>query len=123
MNIGYNVNNALQYGACEEQIIDSIFAEVGYTRKSTFFSDLSIAEWYGVKEVKDTIRRVVKNWFDDTEMFTEFVMCVNHKAWEHHQRQNSELSQLYSEKFYELQDMVYEKWDEEAQSYYYKITN
>lgn len=123
MNIGYNVKNALQYGACEEQIIENIFAEVGYTRKSTFFSDLSIAEWYGVKEVEDTIRRVVKNWFEDTEMFTEFVMCINHKSWEHYQRQNAELAQLYSEKFYELKDLVYEKWDREALDYFYKTTD
>lgn len=123
MNIGYNVQNALQYGACEERIIENIFAETGYERKSTFFSDLSIAEWYGIKDVEDTINRVVKSWFDDVEMFTEFVMCVNHKSWEHYQRGNTELARLYSEKFYELQDMVYEKWDSEAQQYYYRITD
>lgn len=60
MNIGYNVQNALQYGACEEAIIEKVFAETGYERKTTFFSDLSIAEYYGIKDVEDTIRRVVK---------------------------------------------------------------
>ena len=123
MNIGYNIQNALQYGACEERIIENIFAETGYERKTTFFSDLSIAEWYGIKEVEDTISRVVKNWFDNVEMFTEFVMCVNHKSWEHYQRENFELSKFYSEKFYELQNMVYENWDSEAQQYYYQITD
>lgn len=56
-------------------------------------------------------------------MFTEFVMCVNHKSWEHYQRGNIELSQFYSKKFYELQDMVYENWYSEAQQYYYRLTD
>ena len=123
MNIGYYVSNALQYGACEEQIIEKIFAETGYERKTTFFSDLSIAEWHGIKDIEDTIIRVVKNWVDDVEMFTEFVMCVNHKSWEHYQRGNMELAKLYMEKFHELHDLVYEKWDREALDYFYKVTD
>lgn len=123
MNIPYKVQNALHYGACEEIIIENIFAEHGYERQYTFFSDLSIAEYYGLSSVKDTVKRVVKNWFDDTEGFTEFVMCVNHKSWEHYQRENQELSEYYANLFYELKDMVYEKWDREALDYFYKITD
>ena len=37
------VKNALVYGACEERVFERMASECGYTRKTTFFSDLSIA--------------------------------------------------------------------------------
>lgn len=123
MNIPYKVQNALHYGACEERIIENLFAECCYERQYTFFSDLSIAEYYGLSSVKDTVKRVVKSWFDDTKGFTEFIMCVNHKAWEHYERKNIELSEYYSGLYHELVDKIYNNWDRESLDYFYQITD
>ena len=123
MNIPKGAKDALYYGAIEEAIIERIFAETGYERKTTFFSDLSIAEWYGVENVEDTVKRIYKEWFNDVEYFTEFIMCVNHKSWEHYDRKNTELSIYYSELYHELVDEIYNNWDKGALDYFCKITD
>lgn len=123
MNIPKGAKNALHYGAVEETIIERLFEEQGYEKKTTFFSDLSIAEWYGVGNVKETVNRICKEWFNDVEYFTEFIMCVNHKSWEHYERKNIELSEYYSGLYHELVDKIYNSWDRESLDYFYKITD
>lgn len=47
--------NVFQYAAtCESSFEAAIEAVSDYKRKTTFYSDLSIAEFYGTKDVIDT---------------------------------------------------------------------
>lgn len=121
MNRG--VNNALLFGACEERICEKIFEDLGYQRKTTFWSDMSIAEFYSVDAVKDTCKRVIKEWFTNKEYFTEFVMVINHKSWEWYERGNAILSQVYIDLYYFLRDLVFENWSDEELKYYLEITD
>ena len=82
------VTNVFMYGACEERVFERQASECGYERKTTFFSDLSLAEWLGAASVRDTYNNVVKSWFNDKVYFTEFVMSLNWKIWEQHARGN-----------------------------------
>ena len=48
------ITNVFHYAAAEEKCVFERQAdECGYERKATFFSDLSIAEWYGADSVRD----------------------------------------------------------------------
>ena len=117
------VKNALVYGACEERVFERMASECGYTRKTTFFSDLSIAEWYGAASVLDTYNNVVKNWFNNKEYFTEFVMSLNWKIWEQNARGNEELARVYDELWGKADALVLEKWTGENLSYYLQTTD
>ena len=117
------VKNALVYGACEERVFERMASECGYTRKTTFFSDLSIAEWYGAASVLDTYNNVVKNWFNNKEYFTEFVMSLNWKIWEQNARGNEELARVYDELWKKADTLVMEKWTGDDLSYYLQTTD
>lgn len=118
-----NVNNPLQYSYIENMIAKENFEYIGYNPISTFWSDLSIAEWFGAENIKDTYKRVVKEWFDNHEMFTEFVMVLNHKSWEWADRNNNELSELYIKLFYHAKDLVLAKYKGEKLDYFLRVTD
>lgn len=121
--------NVFNYAASEEKHFEELVSMAGYNRLTTFYSDLSVAEWYDKKSVKETYKNVCKNWIDDYRYFTEFVVCLNYKAWEHADRGNTELSEFYSELYYNARDLFYDyyKGDDpksvEARDYFFRITD
>ena len=52
----------------------------GYTQITTFYSDFSIADNFGIDAVKDTYKRAFKNWKSNykylTELLTHIVSAV-----------------------------------------------
>ena len=134
--------NVFQFSAVNEAIIAKVFAESGYEKISTFFGDLSIAEWHGTNAIEDTYKRVVESWKTDVKMFTEFVMCLNHKSWQYYeyaehgidklpqemqtilkQMPLEDYSRLYADLYYKAVDMVYKTFDEEGQIYFFNVTD
>ena len=114
----------MNYAAAEQAMFTKMMSnELGYETISTFWQDLSIAEVIGGDAVKDTYERVLKSWGKNTKMFTEFVMALNHKSWEHNSRKQYEMSQVYVDLYYKADDWIAEHWDEEARGYYFRITD
>lgn len=115
----------LIYGAKEEKVFEAIAGENGYERITTFFSDLSIAEWYGNESVKDTYNRVVKEWLSNVKYFTEFVLSLNWKSWEWYEREgeDSELGKLYSDLYYKADALALEKYKDKDAEYYFNTTD
>ena len=104
----YNITNPLTFGAVEEGCFEKNVEDTGYTRKTTFYSDLSIAEWCDyIAGAKDTHKRVMKDWINDYVYITEYIMCLNHKCWEWYEK-DDELSntyrKLYEEAYYKAQE-------------------
>ena len=73
--------NVFEYASNEERLFGANLERTGYKRLTIFYSDLSIAEWYGKDSIKETYETVRKEWIDDYKYFTEFVMCLNWKSW------------------------------------------
>ena len=86
-----------------------------YKRKTTFTSDLSIAEWCESMEsgaVLDTLCRCLKEWHDNIEYFAELIIAVSLKSLEHHARKNYEWSAFYVNLYYIVKDLYFEWFDE-----------
>jgi len=117
--------NVFQYSANEQAKFDMTLAQSGYKTFTTFFGDLSIAECYGKSGVEDTYKNVLASWLGDYKYFTEFVMALNHKCWEWYDFGEHELSKFYQDLFYKAQEAFEKKYknDEEALSYYYRVTD
>ena len=123
--------NVFHYSAAEEKcIFEKQAEETGYQRISTFFADLSIAEYVeGLNGVRDTYNRVVKEWLSDYKMFSELVISINWKSWEWAARGCSELGQLYSDLYYDARDKFYERYDgthegdKDATRYFFEVTD
>ena len=88
--------NIFEYAAANEMAFEQFLESVGKTRKTTFFSDLSIAEVYGSAEVKDTYRRVMQGWDKNLDFMCEWVIALNQKIWQHY-KTNPELAQVYDD--------------------------
>lgn len=95
----------LEKAAISQHNFEQEMKYLGYETKTTFYGDFTIAEFVsGLEGVKDTFNRVFDEWKTNIEYFTELVMVLNHKSWEHYEKKNNELSMLYVE--------LYEKADE-----------
>ena len=113
-----------EYANVCTKMFEANLGNVGnYRRRTTFYADLSIAEYYGEASVKDTYNQVMKEWLDNIEYITEFVLCLNWKCWEHHGRDNRELAVLYHDLYYKAVDEVMEHYknDQKSLLYYYEI--
>nr|UWF98323.1 MAG: hypothetical protein [Bacteriophage sp.] len=69
--------------------------EVGYDLMTTFWEDFSIADKYGVPGIKDTYKRAFNEWKGNYKFFTELVIVLNHKIWQHYEG-DRELAALYA---------------------------
>lgn len=106
--------NVFNYAAWCERNFERNLRE-DYKRKTTFTSDLSIAEWRESMEsgaVLDTLHRCLKEWHDNIEFFAELIIAVNMKTREHHARKNSEWSAFYADLYYIVKDLYFEWFDE-----------
>ncbi|TCD53858.1 hypothetical protein EJ419_06290 [Alloscardovia theropitheci] len=68
----------------------------GYTPLTTFWMDYSIADAFGINAIKDTHKRVIKEWSSNYKMMTELVLVFNYKIWQHYET-NQALAELYNE--------------------------
>jgi len=101
---------------------DSV-SEIGYEQKTTFWMDFSIADHFGVDAIKDTYRRAFENWRTNVEYFTELVMILNRKCWYWYGKNNAELSELYSDLFYEAQGWAHDNYKGDDLDYFFRITD
>lgn len=129
------VMNVFEYAAvCESNWKENLCLMTDYKPFTTFYSDLSIADFYGENSVKETYDNVLSSWLEDYKYFTEFIMCLNHKAWEMDARSRNESDMFGSEKterlcelYSVLYDKAYEKFferyegDKDVMNYYYKV--
>ena len=99
----------------------------GYETISTFYADLSIADVYGIDAIKDTIKRVKEQWFNDYKMFTEFVLALNHKSWEWNARTevagSEEIKKLYIKQYYYFDEYCLDNYKGEALDYYLSVVH
>ena len=55
----------------------------GYKPHTTFYTDFSMAEPFGITAITDTYNRAFKEWKSNVVYLTELVMVLNWKIWEH----------------------------------------
>jgi len=94
----------------------------GYKPLTTFYTDFSIAEKYGIDAIKETYENAKKYWCDDYKYLTEIVMVLNWKIWEHYQ-DNEELARLYNDLWEKLDNYACETLKGEELEYFYRTTD
>lgn len=64
---------------------------------TTFWSDFTIADAFGLAAVQDTFDRAFAEWKDDYRYLTDLVITLNHKIWQHWEMDNESLmAKLYN---------------------------
>ena len=100
--------------------INPYFVMNGYEPKTTFWSDFSIAERFGVSAIKDTYDRSIKSWKEDIVYMTELSMVLNHKGWIYHET-NEKLSQYYFNLYNEIDNLIFQLFEDGSDEIHYYI--
>ncbi len=95
-------------------------AMFNYTFKTTFWLDFSIADRFGKVAIKDTYRRAFSEWKTNVEYFTELVMVLNHKIWQHYEAGREQLARLYDELWREANSFGLENFKGKDLEYFWQ---
>ena len=94
----------------------------GYVPITTYYTDFGIAERFGANAIRDTYKRAKKDWGDNVKYFTEIVMVLNWKIWEHNET-NKEYALLYNELWEEADDYAMNHFEGKDLDYFLSTTD
>ena len=95
----------------------------GYKPKTTFWSDFTVADHFGLAAIMDTYRRAFKEWKSNYVYLTELVMVLNWKIWQHHEEGNNEYARLYNDLWEKTDLYAQENLRGEELDYFYRTTD
>ena len=96
----------------------NIEAMTGYKPITTFYTDFSIADYFGERAIRDTYDRSFDIVKTDYKYLTEFVMVLNWKIWEHY-KTNEKYGRLYDELWRKASCYASENLKGDELKYYY----
>lgn len=91
----------------------------GYVPFTTFYTDFSIADKFGVEAIKDTYSRSFASWQHDYKYITELSLVLNWKIWWWY-GVNDECSKLYDRLWRQLDEWCMDNLKDEELEYYCK---
>ena len=94
-----------------------------YQMQTTFWLDFTIADKFGTEAVKDTFQRAFKEWKSNYIYLTELAIVTNWKCWEHYEKGNTELSEMYSTYYYTVRDYAIKHLKGAELKYYLSTTD
>lgn len=93
-----------------------------YEMKTTFYSDFSIADHFGLDAVKDTYNRAFNEWKNDYIYLTELVMVLNWKIFEYYKK-DDDLCALYDHLWKKADDYAVNHLKGDELKYFYRVTD
>ena len=101
-----------------------LITPMGYKFQSTLWGDFTVAEFCdGEAGIRDTYKRVLKEWGDDYIMLTELVLVLNWKSWERYEDGDEGLVSVYSQLWEEASAYADEHLEGEEALFYYRVTD
>lgn len=94
----------------------------GYKPITTFYTDFSIADGFGVDAIKDTYKRAFEEWKSDYKYLTELVMVLNWKIAEHYES-NMEYAKVYNDLWAKADAYACEHLKGAELDYFYSTTD
>ena len=95
----------------------------GYTQRTTFWDDFTIAERFGLPAIKDTYRNAFNSWKSDVVFITELVLVLNWKMLYMDERHMTEKSVMYYKCWVELSNWCERHLEAGAYEYFLNVTD
>ena len=102
--------------------VDETMLMIGYEPKTTFWTDFSVADKFGIEAIGDTFNRAFDEWHTNHVYLTELVMVLNHKIWQWYQI-NETVAQVYNDLWKEADLWAQEHLEGEELDYFYEVTD
>lgn len=67
-----------------------------YKFETTFWSDFTIADMFGISAIQDTFDRAFAEWKSDYKYLTELVLVLNWKIWDWYGK-DDDYAELYND--------------------------
>ena len=115
--------NIFTRAAAAQSAFSNAMRENGYNTFTTFYSDLTLAEPFGERGIRGTDRDVTRSWGNNVKYWTEYAMSLNHKIWEHYDRGNMALSELYDSLWRKANTHAYRTFKGNDLRYYIRTTD
>lgn len=96
--------------------------ENGYELKTTFWSDFTIADAFGVEAIKETFKTAFNEWKSNVEYITELAMVMSWKSCYWHEKNNTYMA-IYSNLYCEVDKWCMDNLKDEDLSYYIETTD
>lgn len=93
-----------------------------YEFKTTFWSDFSIADRYGIPAIKDTYNRAFKEWKNNYIYLTELVLVLNWKIWQWYETRES-YAEVYNDLWEKADQYAMENLHGEEMNYFIDTTD
>lgn len=94
----------------------------GYQPKTTFWSDFTIADAFGIKAIKDTYNRAFNEWNSNVEYITELCLILNWKIWYWNEK-NETIARAYDDLWKECDAWCMENLKDDDLSYFLRTTD
>lgn len=96
-----------------------VWQEIGYTPKTTFWQDFTIAENFSIEDINDTYERAFNEWHTNIEYVTELAMVVNHKIWQWY-KVDDKIARTYNTLWEKISNWAYVNLKGDDAHYYYR---
>ena len=94
----------------------------GYEVKTTFYTDFSISEIFGIDSIRSTYIQCFNEWKENYEYITELCMVLNWKMFRWYEVRD-EYYELYKVLYTELDQWCVSNLKGEELEYYYQTTD
>jgi len=97
--------------------------------KTGFKFETNVRELFTEAEADDNVdieelyRKLFREWRDDVKLIAELSMCMNRKLWEHHEKWDESLAELYNSLRMRVHDYALDVFTGEEGAYYFRITD
>lgn len=93
---------------------------MGYEMKTTFWSDFSIADHFGIDAIVDTYKRAFEGWKDNVVYLTELVLVLNWKIWDWYEK-NEKVARTYNDLWEVTQNYAFDTLKGDDLSYFINV--
>lgn len=109
------------------------YIKMGYKEKleqdTGFKFETNVREVFTEAETNDDVdieelyRKLFREWHNDVKLVAELSMCMNRKIWEHHEKWNESLAELYNSLWLRVHDYALDVFTWEDGAYYFRVTD
>lgn len=96
---------------------------LGYSYQTTFWLDFDIADHFGPEAIKETFENAFQYAKNNYMFVTELSLVMNWRCWGWFDKKNNELSELYRDLFYKIDNYCYDNLKGEELDYYFRTTD